>query len=111
MIRAMIAAAETPPATVWNTLAEQGPLGVAVVVLGWFAWKMVSWLLARNERLEQEKSELHTAIQDKVIPAVLAATATATEGLALIREVQRDRERERDRERYYPRRDGAEGGT
>lgn len=112
-----LAAEDSPSKPAWDTFAQYGVLGVAVVALAWFVHKLLSQMwdrnaaelareVARADRLEAENRGLNLAMQDKAVPTLLAAANALTECTELLRELQRDRERERERERDYARRRG-----
>lgn len=101
----LLAQTETggPPAAAWDTFAQYGVLGVAVAVLGWVLYKILNQLwqrsanelareVARGDRLESENRELNSGMQDKAIPALLAAANALTEVTGLLRDLQRDRD-------------------
>lgn len=105
----LIAAAEEAPAAKppWDSFAQYGALGMAVVGLAWFINKVLAQMWARNaeelarevargDRLENENRALNAVMQDKAIPALLAAAHAMTDCTELLREQQRERERERD---------------
>lgn len=100
-------AEEVPAKPSWDTFAQYGVLGVAVVVLGWFGHKVLTQMWARNaeelarevargDRLENEVRVQNAVMQDKAIPALHAAATAMTECTELLREQQRERDRERD---------------
>lgn len=102
--------AATPP---WDQLGQYGLAGLVIASLAWFvlgAWKRET---ARADRLETENRELnaamntqnrehHTAMEEKVIPAVLASVNAITE----VTELLRDQQRERRNDYARGRRDG-----
>lgn len=100
----------------WDTFAQYSVLGVAVLVLGWIVFRILAQLwtrsaeelareVARADRQETENRALNLVMQDKVIPALLAAATAMTECTELLRD-QQQRERERD---FTHRRRDAEG--
>lgn len=104
----MVLAAEAPSGSPpWDTFAEAGVLGAAVLGLAWFIHKVLNQMWARNaeelarevargDRLENEVRVQNAVMQDKAIPALLAAANAMTECTELLREQQRERDRERD---------------
>jgi hypothetical protein len=98
-----LAVAPTPASSpAWNTFAQYGVLGVAVLGLGLLLYRIFNQLwtrsgdelqreVARGDRLEAENRALNLAMQDKAIPALLAASVAITGATELIRELQRDR--------------------
>lgn len=107
----VLAEQAVPDKPYWDTFAQYGVLGVVVVVLGWFVHKVLNQMWTRNaeelarevaraDRLENETRSLNAVMQDKAIPALLAAANAMTECTELLREQQRERERDRsDRHR------------
>ncbi len=102
-----IAAEPAPNPPAWDTFAQYGVLGLTVVALAWFAYKILNQMwtrnaeelareVARGDRLEAEARGLNLVMQDKAIPALLAAANAMTECTELLREQQRERERERE---------------
>jgi hypothetical protein len=84
---------------------QYGAIGAGVVGFAVVAWKMLGRDTARSDaalareveradRLEDENRTLNAAMQDKAIPALLAAANAISECTALIRDIQRDRERD-----------------
>lgn len=101
----------------WDTFAQYSVLGIAVLAFGWVLFKILNQLMARSadelarevargDRLEGENRGLNAAMQDKAIPALLAAANAITECTELIRDLQRERERDREQPPRQ-RRDGA----
>jgi hypothetical protein len=100
----MVLAGEAPTATPgWDTFAQYGVLGVAVLALGWFVHKVLNQMWARNaeelarevargDRLENELRQQNAAIQDKVMPTLFAAANAMTECTEIIREQQHERD-------------------
>lgn len=99
----------------WDTFAQYSVLGIAVLAFGWLLYKILNQLMARSadelarevargDRLEAENRALNAAMQDKAIPALMAAANAITECTELVRDLQRDREREQPPRQ---RRDGA----
>lgn len=84
-IRRAAAEAVTPPPPGWESLTQYGALGILVLALGWFGWRAYQREVARADRLEAEVSRLHTVIQDRALPAVLAATQAVQECTELLR--------------------------
>jgi hypothetical protein len=87
-----------------NTLVEYGVLGIVALLLIAFArttWTReveraeAAWKreVDRADRLEAEVSRLNANIQDKAIPALLAAADAVTEATTLIRDMDLDRRR------------------
>jgi hypothetical protein len=85
-------------------LTQYGVLGIFAVLLVAFArttWTReveraeAAWRreVERADRLEAEVSRLNANIQDKAIPALLAAADAVTEATTLIRDMDRDRRR------------------
>ncbi|MDP8971157.1 MAG: hypothetical protein M3N52_11825 [Actinomycetota bacterium] len=77
-----------------SQFGQYGVLGVFAGLLVWFAILVWRRETTRSDRLEQENRALHAAMQDKVIPALLAAANAITECTQLLRDLQRDRERQ-----------------
>ncbi len=103
---AWLAAEGTPPG--WDTFAQYSVLGIAVFAFGWVLFKILSQLLtrsgeelarevARGDRLEAENRAMHADVQEKAIPALLAAANALSDVTELLREQQRDREYEHRR--------------
>lgn len=99
---------QSPSKVAWDTFAQYGVLGVAVLLLGWFVFRILNQLWARSalelarevaraDRMEAENRVLNLAMQDKAIPALLAASVAITECTELIRALQRDRDYSRQR--------------
>lgn len=87
----------------WDTFAQYSVLGVAVLGLGFLFYRIFNQLwtrsgqelereVARGDRLEGENRALNMAMQDKAIPALLAAANAITECTELLRELQRERD-------------------
>jgi hypothetical protein len=81
----------------WDTFAQYGVLGLAVLGLAWFVHKMLNQMWTRNaeelarevaraDRLENETRSLNAVIQDQAIPALLAAANAMTECTELLRD-------------------------
>lgn len=75
--------------------------------------------VARSQRLEDEIRRQNEVLQEKALPALIAATSTIGESHALLRELKHDKElaerereriRERDRDWDHPRRSIGAGG-
>jgi len=95
-----------PPA--WDTFAQYSVLGIAVLGFGLLLYRIFMQLwarsgvelareVARGDRLESENRVLNLAMQDKAIPALMAAGVAITQCTELIRELQRDRDYSRQR--------------
>ena len=93
--------ATKPPA--WDALAQYSVLGAAVLGFGWLLYKIFNQLwarsaeelareVARGDRLEAENRALNLAMQDKAIPALLAASVAIGQCTELVRDLQRDRD-------------------
>lgn len=96
--------AELAAAGAQDLLTTWGPLGIFAGILVVFArtvfartderaeaaWKRE---VERADRLEAEVTRLNGSIQDKAIPALLAAANAITECTELLRDLQRDRRR------------------
>lgn len=105
-LASVVAAAEEKAKTpAWDTFAQYSVLGVAVMLFGWVLYKILTMLLerstaeltrevARGDRLEAENRALNNAMQDKAIPALLAAANALTEVTELLRDQQRERDYE-----------------
>lgn len=87
-----------------GVLAQYGVLGAFALLLVLFARTSYKRETDRSDRLETENTRLNTSIQEKVIPALVAATAALEQAAQLIHDI----ERERDRDRL--RRGGIDGG-
>lgn len=98
----------------WDVFAQYGLLGAALFAMGFLLFKVWNRQTAREDRneaaskeridrLEVEKAELHLAIRESVIPAVLSATHAITECTTLLGQLQREREREQDFARHQGR--------
>jgi HAMP domain-containing protein len=85
-------AGDTAPPQGWDTLGQYGLAGIVIGALAFFAWRAWNRETARADRLETENRELHLAMQDKVIPAVLASVNAITECTSLLRDQQRERQ-------------------
>ncbi len=72
--------------------AQYGVLGVFAAILLWFARGSVQRERERADRLEAENLRLNQAIQERVIPALTAASRAAEEATALLAAMQRERE-------------------
>jgi hypothetical protein len=99
----MLAGETTAKPIGWETFAQYSVLGVAVLLFGWLLYKILAMLLerstaelarevARGDRLEGENRALNNAMQDKAIPALLAAANALTEVTELLRDLQRHRD-------------------
>lgn len=108
--RVVAAPDPSPSQAAWDTFAQYGVLGVAVLLLGWFVFRILNQLwarsaqelsreVARGDRLEGENRALNLAMQDKAIPALLSASIAITQCTELIRELQRDHSRLRRTDR------------
>lgn len=95
-----------PPA--WDTFAQYSVLGVAVLGFGLLLYRIFMQLWARSgaelarevaraDRLEGENRTLNLAMQDKAIPALLAASVAITQCTEMVRDLQRDRDFSRQR--------------
>jgi hypothetical protein len=93
--------APNPPG--WDVFAQYSVLGVAVLGLGLLVYRIFMQLwkrsadelareVARADRLESENRAQSVVMQDKAIPALLAAATALTECTALLRDLQRYRE-------------------
>jgi len=88
---AYLIAADPGNASDVATLTQYGVLGVLAVILIVFARLAYRRETERADRLEAELRAQNMAIQDKAIPALLAATAAMSEVTELLRDMQRDR--------------------
>jgi hypothetical protein len=115
-ILALLWAAEDSKPPAWDTFAQYSVLGIAVLGFGLLLYRIFMQLwarsgdeltreVARGDRLEQENRALNAAMQDKAIPALLAAATAITDCVDLVRQLQRELERGRD---YPPRRGDGE---
>jgi hypothetical protein len=59
------AVATTPDFGVFGQLAEYGPLGLAVLALGYVAWMFLKRHLAEKDRLQEELKEKQTTTKRK----------------------------------------------
>ena len=59
------AATTTPDFGVFGQLADYGPLGLAVLALGYVAWMFIKRHLAEKDRLQEELKEKKTPIKRK----------------------------------------------
>lgn len=98
----MIPALEDAPDPGNLDLAQYGAIGVllmAFIVFAYRAWqrettradRIEAEARAERERLEAENRRLHSDIQEKAIPALLASATALTEVTELLRDQQRDR--------------------
>jgi hypothetical protein len=91
----MLAAADELPAGV-SGLVQYGAVGI-IASLGLAAmWRAYRRECDRSDRLETKLAEQVTAIQDKVIPALLSATRAVEESTELMRDQQRIARWDRD---------------
>jgi hypothetical protein len=58
-------ATTTPDFGVFGQLADYGPLGLAVLALGYVAWLFIKRHLAEKDRLQEELKEKKTPIKRK----------------------------------------------
>jgi hypothetical protein len=82
-----------------TALTQYGVLGVLAIVLIAFARLAYNREVARADRLEAELRAQNAAIQDKAIPALLAAADAMSEVTELLRDMQRERRLELVRSR------------
>lgn len=73
---AWVAAGEIPPGV--DGLAVYGPLGALCVTLAGMVYQALRRETARADRLEAELLRLNGVVQDKFVPALLAAADAAT---------------------------------
>ena len=59
------AATSTPDFGVFGQLADYGPLGLAVLALGYVAWLFIKRHLAEKDRLQEELKEKKTTTKRK----------------------------------------------
>ena len=59
------AAESTPDFGVFTQLADYGPLGLAVLALGYVAWMFIKRHLAEKDRLQEELKEKKTTTKRK----------------------------------------------
>lgn len=101
---ALTEASEAAKPLGWDTFAQYSVLGLAVLGFGILLYRIFMQLwqrsgdeltreVARGDRLEAENRTLNAAMQDKAIPALLAAANAITECVDLVRELQRELER------------------
>ncbi len=99
-----VIAVEQLPTSVGG-LVQYGALGIVAGLGLWFMWLAYRRECERTDRLEADNKALNTAIQDKVIPALMSGTSALESGTELMREFQRDR-RERRWDHRGPDREG-----
>lgn len=86
-------AADGVPGTVdVAVFAQYGILGVLSLGLILFARGAYGRERDRADRLEEENRKLNAAIQDRVLPVLMAATSAAQESAELLGAIQRERE-------------------
>lgn len=90
VVLAAIWAADAGPADL-AALTQYGVLGVLAAILIVFARLAYKRETDRADRLEAELNRLNTSIQEKAIPALLAAATAIEECTELLRDQQRDR--------------------
>jgi hypothetical protein len=73
------AAAEAPPADAFASLINVGAVGAIAALLLWFAFRAYSSEKARADRTEAKLYLTLETMQDKVVPALLEATAALRE--------------------------------
>jgi hypothetical protein len=113
IVRAVFTWAADPAAPPgWDTFAQYSVIGVAVLGLALLFYRifMQLWVrsstelareVTRADRLEAENRALNLAMQDKALPALMAAATALTQCTELLRDLQRERDnalrrRERD---------------
>ena len=67
-------------------LAQNGPLGLAVLALGWLAYKLITRETARADRAEAALAQLNKELRDDVIPAMVAATHASADATQAVRD-------------------------
>lgn len=87
----------------WGDLAQYGLAGMVIAALAWFALGAWRRETLRGDQLAEENRQVHLDVQEKAIPALLAAAQAMTEVTELLRDLQRE---QRDREIARMRRDG-----
>ncbi len=70
MQNALSVFAETPQ----NILYGYGPLGIFVVALSWFSWKLITMFMQDRDRVIGQRDSLLKDIFEKVIPAITRNT-------------------------------------
>lgn len=80
----LAAAMDSPPGL--ESLAQYGILGVGCAAFAWFAYKAYVREAQRADRLDAEVARLHTVIQERVLPAILATTEVVKDYTNLLRE-------------------------
>jgi hypothetical protein len=86
-------------------LSQYGAIGIMLVVVGFFAKKMVVREQVRADRLELEVTRLNTLVQERTIPALVAATEAIQASQQLLLTMQYQRE---SAQRVYTRRASGE---
>lgn len=75
---------------VFATFAQYGIIGVALLVLGRFAFAMVKREQDRADRLEAELAKQNESYREKYGPALAAAASAVSSALEFIEEIRRD---------------------
>jgi hypothetical protein len=76
----LLAQDPTAPAGAFGALIQLGAVGGIAALLLWFAFRAYQAERARADRLEAKLYATLEAMQDKVVPALLEATAAVKEG-------------------------------
>jgi hypothetical protein len=87
----------------WDAFAQYSVLGIAVIGLGLLVYRIFMQLwnrsgeeltreISRGDRLEAENKLLNLAMQEKAIPALLAAATAISECTELMRSLQQERD-------------------
>ena len=99
----LVAAEDKVPTPAWDSFAQYSVLGLAVLGFGFLLYRIFNQLwvrsgqeldreVARADRLEAENRAERIIIQEKAIPALMAASRALMECTEMIRELQRDRD-------------------
>jgi hypothetical protein len=75
-------------------LANYGVLGLFTLILLGFGLRAWQREIGRADRLENELREQHKTMVERVIPALVAATAAMEESAQITRQIAEERERE-----------------
>lgn len=101
LLTAWAAEAVQPPG--WDTFAQYSVLGIAVLGLALLFYRIFMQLwarstaelareIARGDRLEVLNREQNVVMQDKALPALMAAATALTQCTELLRELQHERD-------------------
>jgi hypothetical protein len=89
----VLIAADTTTGVDLSVFAQYGVVGVIALMGIWFAKIAYQRERERADRLETENRRLNEVIQDRIIPAMTAATQAAERSMELLRDMQQDRDR------------------